>query len=47
LPDGSTSLTAQVAGQHAAKPGDGVTLYAPASACHLFDADGLRLGAGA
>ena len=44
LPDGSTSLTAQVAGQHAARPGDSVTLHAPASACHLFAADGLRLG---
>jgi multiple sugar transport system ATP-binding protein len=45
LPDGSTTLTAQVAGQHAARPGDQVTLYAAPAACHYFDADGLRLGA--
>jgi multiple sugar transport system ATP-binding protein len=45
LPDGSTALTAQVAGQHAARPGDALTLYAPPAACHFFDAGGLRLGA--
>jgi ABC-type sugar transport system ATPase subunit len=43
LPDGQTSVTAQCAGQHAAKPGDRITLYAPPGACHLFGADGLRL----
>ncbi len=49
LPDGSTAFTAQCAGQHSARPGDALTLYAPASACHLFEANGegagLRLGA--
>jgi len=45
LPDGETSVTAQCAGQHAARPGDLVTLYAPPAACHYFDADGLRLRA--
>jgi multiple sugar transport system ATP-binding protein len=45
LPDGETSVTAQCAGQHAARPGDLVTLYAPPAACHFFDADGLRLNA--
>ncbi len=43
LADGSTAVTAQVAGQHAAKPDDLLTLYAPRAACHRFDAGGLRL----
>jgi len=43
LADGTTTLTAQVAGQHAAKPGDAITLHAPRDACHCFDAAGLRL----
>jgi multiple sugar transport system ATP-binding protein len=47
LPDGSTTLNAEVAGQHAARPGDNVTVYAPPGACHFFDAGGLRLGAAA
>jgi multiple sugar transport system ATP-binding protein len=45
LPDKQTSFSAQCAGQHAARPGDALTLYAPAAACHFFDADGLRLAA--
>ncbi len=45
LPDGQTGISAQCPGQHAARPGDALTLYAPAAACHLFDADGRRLGA--
>ena len=43
LPDGQTAFSAQCAGQHAARPGDALTLYAPPSACHLFGADGARL----
>ena len=43
LADGKTTITAQVAGQHAAKPGESITLHAPRAACHRFDADGLRL----
>ena len=43
LPDGQTAFSAQCAGQHAARPGDALTLYAPPSACHLFGADGVRL----
>ncbi len=43
LPDGQTAISAQCAGQHAAQPGDALTLYVPAAACHFFDANGLRL----
>ncbi len=45
LPDGTTAITAQVAGQHAAKPDDTITLHAPREACHHFDASGLRIAA--
>jgi ABC-type sugar transport system ATPase subunit len=43
LQGGSASVTAQVAGQHAARPDDVVALYAPRAACHYFDASGLRV----
>ena len=47
LPGGTTAqtITAQVAGQHAAKPDDTITLHAPRAACHHFDASGLRIAA--
>ena len=45
LPGGRTAITAQVAGQHAAKPDDTITLHAPREACHHFDASGLRIAA--
>jgi multiple sugar transport system ATP-binding protein len=44
LQGGSASVTAQVAGQHAARHDDVVALYAPRAACHYFDANGLRVG---
>ena len=43
LQGGSASVTAQVAGQHAARHDDVVALYAPRAACHYFDASGLRV----
>jgi multiple sugar transport system ATP-binding protein len=45
LPDGSTAVTAQIAGQYAGRVDDALTVYAPPEACHFFDAQGLRLGA--
>ncbi len=43
LSGGNTAVTAEVAGQHAAKPDDVITLHAPRAACHYFDTGGLRL----
>jgi multiple sugar transport system ATP-binding protein len=43
LPGGTTAVTAEVAGQHAAKPDELITLHAPRAACHFFDASGLRI----
>jgi multiple sugar transport system ATP-binding protein len=45
LQGGTGTITAQVAGQHAAKPDDVITLHAPRAACHFFDASGLRIAA--
>ena len=45
LKDGTASVTAQVAGQHAAQPDDVIAVYAPRAACHYFNADGLRVAA--
>ncbi len=39
-PAGATAVTAEVAGQHAAKPDELITLHAPRAACHFFDASG-------
>ena len=39
----ATAVTAEVAGQHAAKPDELITLHAPRAACHFFDASGLRI----
>ena len=47
LPDGTTSISAQVAGQHEAQIGDTIHLHAPAAACHYFSADGLRIATAA
>ncbi len=43
LPGGATAVTAEVAGQHAARPDELITLHAPRAACHFFDANGLRI----
>jgi len=43
LPGSSTAITAQVAGQHVAKPDEAITLHAPRQACHFFDPNGLRI----
>jgi multiple sugar transport system ATP-binding protein len=43
LSGGATVVTAEVAGQHAAKPDELITLHAPRAACHFFDASGLRI----
>jgi multiple sugar transport system ATP-binding protein len=47
LSDGKTAISAQVAGQHAARPDETITLHAPRSACHYFDASGSRLSTAA
>ena len=47
LQGGTASVTAQVAGQHAAQLDDVVVLHAPRAACHYFNSDGLRVVAAA
>ena len=39
LPNDGPRITAQVAGQVATKIGESATIYAPPSACHLFETD--------